>query len=153
MFLIIMNSIYFCLQNTPSMNKIFSLFALLIILFSCNNESKYPGYSKTEKDIYYKLHSFGSSEKQVKTGDYISADFSYHTMEDSTFFEGRRTVKVSKPEYEGSIDDCFLMLSKGEKATFIIPAYPFFNQTLETSLPDFLSKNDSMKITVNLVPG
>lgn len=134
------------------MNNIFSLFALIgIILVSCNNETKYPGYSKTDSGIYYKLHSFESGERQVKPGDYISGDFSYHTMEDSTFFEGRRTVKVTQPEFEGSIDECFSILSQGEKVTFIIPAYPFFNQTLETSMPDFLHKNDSMKITVDLI--
>lgn len=135
------------------MNKIFFSLALpfIIILASCSNENKYPGYSQTENGIYYKLHSFGSEDKQVKVGDYISADFSYHTMEDSTFFEGRRTVKVTRPEFSSSIDECFLMLSKGDKATFIIPAYQFFNRTLETSLPGFLEKKDSMKITVDLI--
>ena len=135
------------------MNKILIPFVLLnIIIFStCSNETKYPGYSKTESGVYYKLHSFGSNEKKVKSGDYITADFSYQTMEDSTFFEGRRTVKIARPRYKGSVDECILMLSKGEKATFIIPAYPFFNKTLETSLPDFLQEEDSMKITVNLM--
>lgn len=134
------------------MNIIFYLFAILILVVSsCSKDTKYPGYSKTTSGIYYKLHSFGSSEKQVKAGDYISGDFTYRTMEDSTFFEGRRTVKITEPEFSGSIDECLLMLSKGEKATFILPAYPFFNQTLETSLPGFLEKNDSMKITVDLI--
>ncbi len=134
------------------MNKFFSLIVLLIfVLLSCSSESRYPGYSKNESGIYYKLHEFGSGEKQVKAGDYISADFSYKTMDDSTFFEGRRTVRVTKPKYPGSIDECFLMLSKGEKATFILPAYQFFHKTLETSLPDFLGKNDSMKIGVDLI--
>ncbi|MGM0529880.1 MAG: FKBP-type peptidyl-prolyl cis-trans isomerase [Bacteroidota bacterium] len=135
------------------MNKALILSALLniIIFSSCSNETKYPGYSKTGSGVYYKLHSFGSSEKQVNSGDYVSADFSYKTIEDSTFFEGRRTVKVSQTEHEGSIDECIMMLSKGDKATFIIPAYPFFNKTLETSLPDFLEEDDSMKITVDLM--
>jgi FKBP-type peptidyl-prolyl cis-trans isomerase len=133
------------------MNKIFSLLLMIFVLFSCSNESKYPGYSISDSGIYYKLHEFGSSEKNVKTGDYISADISYQTMEDSTFFEGRRTVRVTQPEYKGSIDACFLMLSKGEKATFILPAHQFFHKTLETNLPDFLGESDSMKITVDLI--
>lgn len=124
---------------------------LLMMVFSCDQKSPYPGYSKTKEGIYYKLHAFGSSKEEVQPGDYITADISYHTLEDSTFFKGRRTLQVSVPKREGSIDDCFLMLSKGEKASFILPAAPFFNQTLETDLPSFLGATDSMKITVDLM--
>ncbi len=134
------------------MSKLYVILAIAgLMLFSCSQKSPYPGYSKTSEGIYYKLHSFGNSKKQVKTGDYITANISYHTLEDSTFFQGRRTVQVTRPAYEGSIDDCFLMLSKGEKASFIMPAAPFFKKTLESSLPDFFSRGDSMKITVDLL--
>jgi len=126
------------------------LAAALLVLFSCSKPSPYPGYSKTSNGIYYRLHAFGSSEREVQPGDYITADISYHTLEDSTFFEGRRTLQVTEPAYETSVDACFMMLSKGEKASFIIPAAPFFQQTLETSMPDFLASNDSMKLTVDL---
>ena len=129
----------------------FMLAAAMLVLFSCSKKSPYPGYSKSSSGIYYQLHAFGSSERKVQPGDYITADISYHTMNDSTFFEGRRTLQVSEPAYEASVDACFLMLSKGEKASFIIPAAPFFQQTLETSLPDFLAPNDSMKLTADLL--
>jgi FKBP-type peptidyl-prolyl cis-trans isomerase len=127
------------------------LVATLLVLFSCSKPSPYPGYSKSSNGIYYQLHAFGSSDRQVQPGDYITADISYHTLDDSTFFEGRRTLRVTEPAYETSVDACFLMLSKGEKASFIIPAAPFFQQTLETSLPDFLAAGDSMKFMVDLL--
>jgi len=122
-----------------------------LMLFSCGDQTPYPGYSKAEGGFYYNLQTLGNSDRPVQAGDYITADISYHTMKDSTFFEGRRTVKVSKPSYPGSVDACFLMLSKGEKASFIIPARPFFKKTLETTLPAFLGANDSMKIQVDLL--
>jgi FKBP-type peptidyl-prolyl cis-trans isomerase len=133
------------------MKVIFYLSVLALVFSSCNKESEYPGYSQTDSGVFYKLHSFGSSEKQVQAGDYITADFTYKTMEDSTFFQGRRTVKVTQPHYKGSVDECFQMLSKGEKASFIIAAYPFFHKTLETSLPGFLNEKDSMKIVVDMI--
>ncbi|MFO8235904.1 MAG: FKBP-type peptidyl-prolyl cis-trans isomerase [Bacteroidales bacterium] len=124
---------------------------LLFIVSACKESSKYPGYSKSESDIYYKLHAFSESEKQVNPGDYITTDISYETMGDSLFFEGRRKFQVSEPEFEGSVDDCFLMMNKGEKATFILPAKQFFNATLETDLPRFLDSMDSLKITVDML--
>jgi len=123
----------------------------LVLAVSCDEPSKYPGYTKTDSGIYYKLHSFSESKKQVKEGDYVTADIYYRTMKDSTFFEGRRKLQVTKPSFEGSIDECFLMLSKGEKATFILPAQQFFNKTLETNLPLFMDSTDNMKITLDLL--
>jgi FKBP-type peptidyl-prolyl cis-trans isomerase len=125
--------------------------SLIFITASCDKTSKYPGFSKTDTGIYYKLHSFGDSKKKVKPGDYITADITYQTMEDSSFFEGRRKLQVSKPSFKGSVDECFLMLSKGEKATFILPAKQFFNKTLETSIPAFLDSTSNMKIIVDLL--
>jgi FKBP-type peptidyl-prolyl cis-trans isomerase len=72
-------------------------------------------------------------------------------MEDSSFFEGRRKFQVTEPEFAGSVDECFLMLAKGERATFILPAEQFFNETLETNVPGFMNSNDSMKITIDML--
>lgn len=139
------------------LRKISAMYKWLLLLtlagaffFSCNHQSPYPGYSHSPNGFYYNLQAFGNSDKQVKAGDYITADIIYKTMDDSTFFEGKRTVQVAEPSYPSSIDACFLMLSKGEKASFIIPAAPFFSKTLETTLPGFLQAGDSMKVNVDL---
>ncbi|MGM0496486.1 MAG: FKBP-type peptidyl-prolyl cis-trans isomerase [Bacteroidota bacterium] len=123
----------------------------LIMLVSCSKDSRYKGFSKTDSGIYYKLHSFGESKKEVKPGDYITSDITYKKMNDSVFFDGRRKFQISEPSFEGSIDECFLMLTKGEKATFILPAKTFFNKTLETSLPSFFNESDSLKVVVDLI--
>ena len=134
------------------MNRMYLFLAFAALFaFSCSDKSPYPGYSKAPGGFYYNLQVLGNSDKQVQPGDYITADISYHTLEDSTFFQGRRTVRVTQPAYPGSIDACFLMLSKGEKASFIIPAGPFFKKTLETTMPGFLQDRDSMKIQVDML--
>jgi FKBP-type peptidyl-prolyl cis-trans isomerase len=129
----------------------FAGFFILIVFFSCKQSSEYPGFSKTETGIYYKLHSFSESEKNVMPGDYITADIQYKTINDSVFFEGRRKLQVTEPAFKGSIDECFLMLAKGEKATFILPAREFFHKTLETNIPRFMDTTSRMKITIDLL--
>ena len=121
------------------------------MVVSCSRESRYEGFSKTDSGIYYKLHSFRESKKPVKPGDYITADITYKTMNDSVFFKGRRKFQITEPSYKGSIDECFLLLSKGENASFILPAKSFFKKTLETSLPSFFEENDSLMVMVDLL--
>jgi len=133
------------------MKRIFVSLIVLLLFASCSKDSRYKGFSKNDTGIYYKLHSFGESKKHVKPGDYITSDITYKKMNDSVFFDGRRKFQISEPSFEGSIDECFLMLSESEKATFILPVKSFFNKTLETSIPSFFNKNDSLKVVVNLI--
>jgi len=131
--------------------KIIPLLFLALTIVSCNYFSKYPGYSKTESGIYYKLLRFGEKSEKAKPGDYLTADIIYKTIDDSVFFEGRRRIQVTEPSFSGSIDECFLMLAEEEKAVFIISANDFFTKTLETSLPDFINKEDPMKVVIDMI--
>jgi FKBP-type peptidyl-prolyl cis-trans isomerase len=134
------------------MNKhIFLLLISLVFLSSCDNFSKYPGYKKSKSGFYYKLEKFGESSQKAKPGDYITADISYLTIDDSLFFEGRRKLQITDPSFPGSIDECFLMLAQDEKATFIISATDFFTKTLETTVPQFLQSTDAMKISIDII--
>lgn len=128
---------------------IFVFISLSVV--SCDYFSKYPGYSKSKSGIYYKLLKFGESTQKAKPGDYITADIIYKTYEDSVFFEGRRKLQINQPEFEGAIDECFFMLAEDERAEFIISANDFFTKTLETSLPDFFTKEDPMIVDIDVV--
>ena len=123
----------------------------ILLILSCGNRSEFPGYSKSRKGFHYKLHSIGESNRQTSLGDYVTADISYQTISDSTFFKGRRKIKIENPAYEGAIEDCFLMLRENESATFILKATPFFRQTLESDLPSFISPEDFIKININTI--
>lgn len=131
-----------------------NILIILVAIFafsSCDFFSKYPGYTKTKSGIYYKLLKFGESKEKAQAGDYITADIVYKTIEDSVFFEGRRRLQITKPSFPGSIDECFLMLAEGEMASFIISADDFFTKTLETTLPDFLGKEDPMIVKIDVI--
>ncbi|MBN2485360.1 MAG: FKBP-type peptidyl-prolyl cis-trans isomerase [Bacteroidales bacterium] len=133
------------------MKKFFLLAFIFGFLVSCNNGSRYPGFSKSRKGFYYQLHSIGEGETTIKTGDYVTADIAYLTMSDSIFFEGRRKIKLEKPAFRGAIEDCFAMLNDDESATFILEAGSFFNITLESDLPSFLKDGDKLKIRISVI--
>ncbi|MDA3871791.1 MAG: FKBP-type peptidyl-prolyl cis-trans isomerase [Candidatus Marinimicrobia bacterium] len=135
------------------MNK--KTFLLLIIIAfafsSCNYFSKYPDYKKTKSGIYYKLLKFGESTEKAKPGDYMTVDIKYKTIEDSVFFEGRRKLQITDLTFAGAIDECFLMLSEDEMASFIISANDFFTKTLETTLPAFINEYDPMIVDIDVI--
>jgi len=126
------------------------IFILLVVLFTCCR-SEHKGYKKTKHNIYYKLISIGETEKTPEPGDYITIDLEYLTLSDSLFFKARRKFKITKPQFEGSVDECFLMLSEKERAKFIISADNFFNKTLQAPLPKFLDQGDKFIIDVSMI--
>ncbi len=134
------------------MKKIFISILVFIFFFtSCDYFSKYPGFSKTKTGIYYQLHTIGENVAPAIPGDYVTINFDYKTIKDSVFFKGQRTFKITKPDFKGSIDECFLMLSKGDSSTFIINADNFFKKTLNTSLPQFIAPKSRMKVDIKMI--
>jgi len=123
----------------------------LILLFSCGNDSPYPGFKRGKHGIYYQLHKIGESSKKARYGDYITSDIIYKTMKDSMFFHGRRKLQLVKQHGRGSIEECFKMLTVDDSATFIISADEFFTKTLETSLPEFIPAMSKMKVSLNII--
>lgn len=119
------------------------------LFFSCKNP--YPGYSKAGDNIYYQLLMVGEQEQCCQFGDYVTANISYITMYDSVFFSGIRKFKLSEPNFPGSIDKCFTLMCKHDSAQFIISAFDFFEKTLENIVPDYLTVDGMMKISIHLL--
>ncbi len=120
-----------------------------IAISSCKNP--YPGYTETEEGIYYKLLTIGEQNKCCRYGDYVIADIAYLTMNDSVFFSGIRKFQVTEPDFRGSIDKCFTLICEHDSAQFIISALDFFEKTLENAIPDYLTADGKMKISVKLL--
>ena len=132
------------------MYRTYLVLAFIILFSSCKYFSKYPDYNKSPTGIYYKLIFIGPEENYPKPGNYITVDICYKTTDDSTFFKGSRTFQITKPEFKGSIDECFLMMSEGDSTIFIISAQNFFNKTLNTKLPGFIAENSEMKVGIKM---
>lgn len=129
---------------------LFIIFALSFFA-ACSSPSPFEGYKKSGKGFYYQLVTIGETDQEIKTGDYVTADITYATLVDSVFFEGRRKIEIESPAYKGAIEDCIMSLRNNESASFIIESAPFFNQTLETNLPDFLKESVYFKINISII--
>ena len=128
------------------------LVATFSFLIGCSNmSSKFPGYSLTESGIHYKLISLGDGSVKPEELNYITVNVAYRTLKDSLFFQGLRKFQLTTPRYQGSIDECFLMLALGDSASFYFPADSFFMRTLETSLPKFINKTDLMRVDIKML--
>lgn len=127
------------------------LLILIAAMLSFCKEPDIPGYKLADNGIYYRIHKSGDKSKKAKIDDYLVADIVYQTMKDSVFFQARRKVQITDPEYPGSIDHCFAMLYAGDSASFIIDAYKFFNYTLRRPLPAFIKFNDKFKVSAKVL--
>ena len=123
--------------------------AVTAVLSSCKDP--YPGYSKADEGIYYKLSAIGEQNKCCKYGDYVTANIAYLTMSDSVFFTGVRKFKLSEPDFPGSVDKCFTLICEHDSAQFIISGSDFFEKTLESAVPDYLNGDGKMKLSVKLL--
>lgn len=129
-----------------------SLFILPVLITSkCVYFHEYPGFSKTGSGIYYRLNVLGEHDMSPLPGDYITVDIRYSTLNDSVFFAARRKFRLEKPAYAGSVEECFLMMNKGDEADFILNANNFFTRTLGVSPPRFIDEPDVFIISVKLI--
>jgi FKBP-type peptidyl-prolyl cis-trans isomerase FkpA len=135
------------------MYKTTLLFMIFTGVFAagCGKFSKFPGYKRVKHGVYYQLHAVGEDTVKPHQGDYISVNLTYMTLDDSVFFQGARKFQVNRPAYDGSIDECFQMLSAEESATFIISADQFFAYTLQTNLPKFITPGSKMKVKIDMI--
>ncbi|HPD95881.1 MAG TPA: FKBP-type peptidyl-prolyl cis-trans isomerase [Tenuifilaceae bacterium] len=128
------------------------LVAAILTLTGCSNRSKlYPGFSVNKSGIHYKLVSLGDGVAPAQPTNYITVNISYRTNTDSLFFQGVRQFQLGKPNYEGSVDECFFMLAQGDSGTFYLKAKPFFEKTLESNLPNFIKPNDFIRIDIKML--
>ncbi len=124
---------------------------ILLFSASCTMSHNYPGFTKTDSGIYYRLNVIGEGERTPSPGDFITVDIKYSTVDDSVFFRARRKFMLEKPGFLGSVEECFGMLHSGDEADFIIDANSFFTVTLDSSLPGFIEKGDPVMISVKML--
>ncbi|MFO7922261.1 MAG: FKBP-type peptidyl-prolyl cis-trans isomerase [Bacteroidales bacterium] len=122
-----------------------------IIIPGCRNPSEYPGYTRTDQGVYYRLNVIGDGTISPLPGDYITVDLSYATPEDSVFFSARRKFQLEKPLYKGSVEECFAMMKAGDEADFILDPDDFFSLTLGTTVPAFMKESDFIRISVRMI--
>lgn len=91
-----------------------------MVLSSCGDDSKYPGYSEAEPGIYYQLHYPGESGKKAGEEDFYEViminKFGDEVIYDSQLETGSGTIFM-----QSSASRYFSVLAEGDSATFILP--------------------------------
>ncbi len=142
---------YHFIKRIPAITDLKALLPAVFLLFcSCAGDPPYPGFSSSGTGFHYRLIRIGESEAKASPGDYISASLEYRTMEDSVFFSALRRFRLAEPSFAGSVEECFMMLSKGDSAEFIISAKDFFNITIEAPVPSFIGEDAKMIIAAGI---
>jgi len=129
---------------------VLSIFIFFFLTVGCQ-KVKYKGFYTTQKGIIHKLIFMGEGKTNPQIKDLITIDFSYSTMRDSVFFKAKKKFVIDSPAYSGAIEDCFMMMSEGDSSAFLLLCEAFFNRTLLSKIPSFLSKSDSIIIRVKML--
>lgn len=117
-----------------------------------------PNFYYTKNGLKYQYHDIVGEGKTVAVGDYLTVNIEYRTNKDSVLyasriekFNGIDVIHLGKPSIEGGIEEGFAQLIEGDSVTFFIDAEKFFHSYLNQMIPDFLSKQDEIRITLRLI--
>ncbi|MCF8379996.1 MAG: FKBP-type peptidyl-prolyl cis-trans isomerase [Bacteroidales bacterium] len=116
---------------------------------SCSyNKSEY--FKEISPELFFHLYTIGEDKEKVHSGDYVTLHFSYKTIADSVFFEGKRKFKVENQTGPGSIIPAMLIMSEGDSACIKIKTRDFFNYTLSSEVPEFLNSESYILIDLKI---
>ncbi len=130
---------------------------LFTLLFSCS-EQRFPGFSESDNGLFYKLEELGDGERKAKVGDYVTAQISIKTENDSVLFdtykmgpEGAVTFILPKPEYKKDYREGYLFLTEGDKATFITDAHSLYIKKNNAMIPPGMNLESVIRIETKVL--
>ena len=130
--------------------RYFIYIGLLLMVIACNKPTAFPEFQQVSEKNYYKLITVGGG-RDIEMGDYVKADLTYKTLDDSVFFQGVRKFQLTIPDYEGAVDAALLHLGGGDSAVLLLDTKTFFEKTLETTVPSFLQNQPWFKIQIKIL--
>lgn len=116
-------------MTSTVLNRLFCILA--IVLWGGCSSPKYPGFSKMEDGIYFRLNVIGDGKIRPVEGDVVRISFRVMTLEDSLIFEKADTIVFvgKKNEEESGVENstvglfpimkCLTQLNEGDSGTFI----------------------------------
>jgi FKBP-type peptidyl-prolyl cis-trans isomerase len=135
--------------------KFWHLISLVIlggcILYGC---SRFSGYEEASNGLYYKFHRHTDGVKPV-IGQVATINLTY-SLGDSLMFNSVQlnepmNLVLSKPVYQGDVNDAILMLCLGDSASFLTRADSFFYKTMNYNrLPKGVDEDSKVRIEIGL---
>ncbi len=125
--------------------------AIIAILFTACGDSKYPGFKKTKKGLYYKFYNETKDAKKPSIGDILVGEFKVRTA-DSTIASNvgnpGRFTQLDSTMFNGDINEGLAMLGIGDSATFIVSADSMRSHHM--NLPEFVKPGAVLYFDVKL---
>src|ERR1041385_1582707 len=107
--------------------KTFVVVAMLFV--SCTQKVK---YKTTDTGLRYIFHSQHKG-KTARENYYVTLDMVYKLENDSVLYDSREAgmplrYRLTKPPFEGALEEGIMMMSEGDSATFMISADSMFEK-------------------------
>ena len=132
---------------------------VLCFVFSTScSDTRYDGFTKTKNGLYYKLLDVGEGTHKAMPGDYVTAQISMRTENDSVLFDTRKiglegaiTFILTDPEYEKDYREGFQYLSEGDSAEFLTDAYTLFIRKNHSQVPAGMNLETSVRVAAKIL--
>lgn len=122
-----------------------------LLVLAMNTCTLFPGYQKDGKGIYFELLEISDQGKRAEEGDLLTLNLLYANAEDSVFFHAVRKFRLSGTNIPDSFNRLLTRFSEGDSVSVKIRTGQYFNKTLATHVPDFLSENKYMNIRFRIL--
>lgn len=128
----------------------YALITLAAGLSSCNT-----GYESTDTGLKYKLHTENTG-KRAAIGDIMVVNMVATTDDDSTIIDSYKemqpiNIQVRESAFKGSLDEGFVMLTKGDSATFVVNADSLYSKTFNMERPPFIKAGSNVTFHIKVM--
>jgi hypothetical protein len=132
----------------------FIFFIAFLISFSCGHKES-PDFYLTNGKLKYKFHDVSTSDVHPNVGDYIALYVELKNTNDSTLYRSNQYSSVDlfymdSLEMNSILNEGFNQLVSGDSACFYISLETFYNDYLETEMPNY-SINEDVEFCFRIV--
>ena len=109
------------------MNKklFLALASALLVMASCNNDSIYKGFEKTESGAYMKFYEKGDSDQMPRIGDGVTVEMAQYFNDSlllSTVGDRPLEIRVGEASFVGDVPDALRMMHIGDSVRLVVLA-------------------------------
>ena len=111
----------------------FSVLSVFLMLASCDDNSIYSGFEKTESGAYMKFYTINKEGQQPRLDDEVvfeMAQFFNDSMLFSTTGSEPMRLVIKKPDFVGDVADALLMMHVGDSARLVVAVDSVFTTML-----------------------
>lgn len=124
------------------------------VMFSCGDNSPFPGYKPTGTGLYYKQITQGAGD-QIKNGDVVKIAIAYY-FQDSLLYSTDLLPEpaydmVRESEFQGDLYEGFRMMHVGDSMSFMINADSVYRKQFHAPVvPDFITPDSYIRWEVRV---